>query len=659
MQSVHPASEPRARAMQKLYRCLGVAVTAALLGVSGAATVAPAAEPASLIVVVDGSGSMAGQLEGGGKQNNKIGVVREALRASLAKLGTQSRVGLATFGHRRGGCNDVEILREPEPVDVEPMMTRLGQIRPKGKGPLTLALREAAKRLPQGSGPRSLLLIHDGADNCQADVCAAATELGAAGIVTHVVSIGVAPGDLAKMACLPQATRGRHFKAQNAEELAAVVGEAMRLASNQLAVAGFTTTIVPPAPIPASGPPALHLRAVLPPNNEPLSVPLYWTVAAEDQPKTVLFDAWSPNPVIPVAAGRYVVEVSSGLVSAREVVVVRENRPLSVSLRLDAGTARVRAVAQATGAPLPDAIFTISAGKGPDSTPLAVFKAGEAAPLLQAGRYWVRADLGLVRSEPRSVDVKVGEQTAVDIPLNAGRLQLTTGVRDGIAALETPVFLVMEEDPPRGRREVARSAARQAEFVLPPGIYYVVARQGGVEARERIEIGSGDSVKRTLRAAAGRLGLASIIVGPAGVREPVSYTVKRLDDPTQEDITTSRLEPVLLLPSGRYRIEGRYGLTNARTVREIDLGAGQTLQLPLEHRIVALRLRLAGPAAAEVSWEVRDEAGGIVWTSGDTETVATLRAGRYLVAMTTPARHEERTLELRAGETKLVEMVGD
>jgi hypothetical protein len=36
----------------------------------------------------------------------------------------------------------------------------------------------------------------------------------------------------------------------------------------------------------------------------------------------------------------------------------------------------------------------------------------------------------------------------------------------------------------------------------------------------------------------------------------------------------------------------------------------------------------------------------------------TLQAGRYLVAMTTPQRHEARTVELRAGETTLVEIAG-
>src|SRR5262245_9181427 len=653
MAAVHPASERRVRPMQKFLRCLGVAATAAVLGASAALT---AAEPASFVVVVDGSGSMAGPLEGGSRQT-KIGLVREALRPPLAEIGQQTRVGLAAFGHRRKSCADVEIVRPPEPVDLDPMAAQLAQIQPRrGPGPLTLALRESAKALPQGSGPRSLLLIHDGLDNCQQDVCAAAAELSAAGITAHVVSVGVGAEDLAKMACLPQATGGRHFKAQNAAQLATSIGEAVRLAGNRSVVAGFTTTIVPPAPVPASGPAALYLRALMAPNTEPLSVPLHWVVSAEDQ--TVVFEAWTANPVVPVAPGRYLVEAGNGLVSKRESVLVRENRPLAVSILLGAGTVQVRAVTRKTDVALPEAIFTLSAGKGADAAPLAVFKFGEAAPLLPPGRYFVRTELGLVRAEPQAVEVQEGQATAVDIALDAGRLQLTTGVRDGLMPLEAPVFIVTEDDPPRGRREVARSAGRQAEFVLPPSTYYIGARQGSVEVRERLEIGSGDVVRRPLAAAVGRLSLSTTATAPAPLTgDLMSYTIKRLDDPSQEAITTNRPAPVLFLPSGRYRVEGRYGLTNVATAREVDIRGGQSVQLALDHEVAALRLRFAG--AAEVAWEVRDENGRTVWASDRPETSATLQAGRYAVAARTLDKREERTIELRAGETKLVEFRGD
>ena len=77
-------------------------------------------------------------------------------------------------------------------------------------------------------------------------------------------------------------------------------------------------------------------------------------------------------------------------------------------------------------------------------------------------------------------------------------------------------------------------------------------------------------------------------------------------------ITTSRAAPVLLLPGGRYRVEGRYGVMNARSVREVEVKAGQTQQLTLEHQAATLKLRLLGDGGsvlAEVFWDVRDEAG--------------------------------------------------
>ena len=213
-----------------------------------ATTSARAADSAAVMIVVDGSGSMAGLIEPRARQT-KIVLVRDALRTALAAVGRQTRIGLAAFGHRHGGCNDVEIVRPPEPADVERTMAPFARIKPRGRGAVTFALREAAKQLPADAASRSLVLIHDGADNCQQDVCAAAAELGAAGVTAHVVSLGLAPEELAKMACLPQATGGRHFKVETVEQVSTAIGEAVRLASSELAAIGLApATPAGPAP---------------------------------------------------------------------------------------------------------------------------------------------------------------------------------------------------------------------------------------------------------------------------------------------------------------------------------------------------------------------------------------------------------------------------
>jgi Ca-activated chloride channel homolog len=647
--------------MRRLYCCLWAAAALALFVLSAGHKPALAAEPGSLMVIVDGSGSMWGPIEG--VRQTKLVLAREALRRGLGKMSPQARVGLTLFGHRRGDCSDVEVVRTPELLDVPNLMAPLEQFNPRGRGPITLALREAAKSLPRDAGPRTLLLIHDDADNCQPDLCAAAADLRAEGVTAHVVGLNVKTEDMAKMVCLPQATGGRHFNAQSAEQIAAYVEEALLLTASGMGgvearPASPSATIVPPAPVPASGPPALHLRALPAANTEPLGIPLHWTVAAEARPDVPIFGARAANPTVPVAPGRYVVEVRDGPLSAKQIAEVRDNRPATVTMVLNAGMARIRVLARKNGEVAPDALITAADANG---ALMLAARTGEVTALLPAGRHLVRAELGFVRAE-QTVTIAAGRLFAVDIPLNAARLQLTTAGRDGASGLQAPIFSVFEDDPDAagGRREVARSAAQPAEFTLPPGTYYVVARQGAVEVRERLAVGPGEVVRRTLAVAAGSLALSTKLPPLGGAADAyISYTVTRLDNTAQDAITTSQPTPTLLLPSGRYRVEGRYGLMNVRAVRDIEVKAGQIQQLVIEHEAASVRLRIVGSGPSDVSWVIRDQAGKAVWTGAHTEAVANLQAGRYVVRAETRNKRDERSVELRAGEAKLLEFSVD
>jgi Ca-activated chloride channel family protein len=638
------------------------------------ATPAHAQEPAALTIILDGSGSMWNNIEGA--RGAKIVLAREAVRRGLAKLAPQTRVGLAAFGHRRGDCADVELIRPPEPLDLPRLGEQIERVSPRGRGPLTMALREAARPLAALPGKRSLVLIHDEADNCLPNLCAIAQELRAARITAHVVGLGLRADDMTKMACLPQLTGGRLINTLNPEQITAAVEEVLRLAANDAArpsgpssqpqspSAALAKGAAPPPP-PADAAPGLYLRPVLAAKTEPVDLPLNWAVYPEGQPDSAVFAHRAGYPHVPLAPGRYVVEARDGAVSASETVAVAEKGPTVVNLALNAGTLRMRAVAPKTNLPFGDAIITVLDGEGKkDAPPLAVFKGGEGLALLPAGRYLVRVEQGLARAE-RSVVVPAGSQGRLDIPLNAARLQLSAVGREFTGGADALTFSVAEDDPdaPKGRREVARSAGRQAEFVLPPGTYYVIARLGIIEARESLAVGPGDVIKRTLSVAAGHLALATKPVGGSAVpSEPVAYRIERIDVSPPEMITTSRPTPTLLLPVGRYRVEGRYGAMNARAVREVDVKAGQAQQLTLEPPAANLRMRLiasGGTPASEVAWDIRDEAGAPIWTTGQPEPSATLQAGRYVVRAETRDKRYSRQVDLRAGESRQLELTAD
>ena len=77
-----------------------------------------------------------------------------------------------------------------------------------------------------------------------------------------------------------------------------------------------------------------------------------------------------------------------------------------------------------------------------------------------------------------------------------------------------------------------------------------------------------------------------------------------------------------------------------------------------ERRQLAGRQR-GGVPVGEVFWDVKDDAGATVWSTGQAEPSAILQAGRYRVRAETREKRYERALELRPGETKVLELTAD
>jgi len=225
------------------------ALTLAPLSLS--AQTEPPAAPAA-ILVLDGSGSMWGQIDG----INKIVIAREVVADLLADLPAELQLGLTVYGHRRrGDCADIETLIAPGLGNREAIRTAVERINPRGRTPMTRAVVEAARALRYTEEPATVILVSDGIETCEADPCAIAAELEAAGVAftAHVVGFDVAaePEARAQMQCIADTTGGRFLTADNAEELAAALDE----------VTAAVTPAPQPAPEPAA-PPAPALRTV-------------------------------------------------------------------------------------------------------------------------------------------------------------------------------------------------------------------------------------------------------------------------------------------------------------------------------------------------------------------------------------------------------------
>ena len=178
-----------------------------------------AQDRSNTILVLDGSGSMWGQIDG----INKIVIARDVVGEVLDVFPEDQNLGLTVYGHRtRGDCTDIETVVEPGADALEAIRAAVNGINPRGKTPMTDAVIAAATSLRYTEEKATVILVSDGIETCNPDPCAAARALEEAGVdfTAHVIGFDVTdPEALAQMQCLADETGGTFRSASNAGEL--------------------------------------------------------------------------------------------------------------------------------------------------------------------------------------------------------------------------------------------------------------------------------------------------------------------------------------------------------------------------------------------------------------------------------------------------------
>lgn len=171
------------------------------------------------ILVLDGSGSMWGQIDG----VNKITIARDVVAGLLDQFPDGQSLGLTVYGHRtRGDCTDIETIVAPGAGTLPAIRRAVAGINPRGRTPMTDAVIAAAQSLRHTEQAATVILVSDGIETCHPDPCAAARALEEAGVnfTAHVVGFDVTdPVALAQMQCMAQETGGTFTTAANAAEL--------------------------------------------------------------------------------------------------------------------------------------------------------------------------------------------------------------------------------------------------------------------------------------------------------------------------------------------------------------------------------------------------------------------------------------------------------
>ncbi len=203
--------------------------TAVFLGVMwtvlGVVVPAGAAEPgpAKLVLVLDSSGSMRQRVDG----QAKIDLAKQALRRVVDRLPDDAPVGLRVYGAtvedrgEPGACTDSQLAVGIGTDNRTALASAITRYRPYGETPIAYALKRAARDLGT-SGRRSVVLVSDGRETCDADPCATAARLAQRGIdlTFDVIGLRVSGQARDQLRCIAEKGRGRYYDADNAAQIA-------------------------------------------------------------------------------------------------------------------------------------------------------------------------------------------------------------------------------------------------------------------------------------------------------------------------------------------------------------------------------------------------------------------------------------------------------
>lgn len=187
------------------------------IGLTAPATLA--AETPRTIIVIDGSGSMWGRIDG----RPKLEIARETVSQVLGQIDSAQELGLMAYGHRqKGQCGDIELIVSPATDTGSAIEEAVNAMRFLGKTPLTQAVRQAAEALRSTEEPATIVLVTDGIETCEADPCALANELEQSGVAftAHVIGFGLTRDEGAQVACIAEITGGRYIHVGDAGALA-------------------------------------------------------------------------------------------------------------------------------------------------------------------------------------------------------------------------------------------------------------------------------------------------------------------------------------------------------------------------------------------------------------------------------------------------------
>ncbi|MBN9304861.1 MAG: hypothetical protein BGO82_10875 [Devosia sp. 67-54] len=463
----------------------------------------PALAADRAIIILDASGSMWAQING----KSRIEIARDTLKQVLSGVPDSLELGFMAYGHRsKGDCNDIETLVEPAIGTAGAIAASAMALNPKGKTPLSAAVKLAAEELRYTEDKATVILITDGIETCDADPCALASALAKDGVdfKVDVVGLALSKEEGEQVRCLADNTNGKYLSADDADGL-------------KDALTDMVSDVVETAPPPPSSEepanPSVNFKptAVLSEAGDrvPNDANVIWEFhkkaadgSAGDWVRTEYGATYSGS----IQPGDYILDVKLDYAHVAVPLTIAADAVADPEIDLEAGyidlSPRIAEGADIDG----NAAVALEFADGNSTTFY-----GEAKGFVPAGDVKVKVTMGAATLTD-TIAVKAGENVTRDLVLGAGHADITAVFAEGQPVNDSVLFVEIFEakkDIQGRRNSVANGYGPTISTDLPPGDYVVQATYDAVKVEQPLTIKAGEASDLVIDLNAGALAVSA------------------------------------------------------------------------------------------------------------------------------------------------------
>jgi Ca-activated chloride channel family protein len=540
--------------LRHFFRLLSTVLAIALLA-------APALAADKAIIILDASGSMWAQING----KARIDIARDSLKSVLSGVPAELELGFMAYGHRsKGDCNDIELLVEPAAGTADLISSAAAQLNPKGKTPLSAAVKMAAEKLKYTEDKATVILITDGLETCDADPCALATELGKDGVEfkVDVVGLALSQEDADKVRCIADNTHGQYLQADD--------GDALQNALTEV-VADVTPTPTPEPPAPSSSeepatditfaPTLILVEGGEPTDNDGVAWEFYKINSDGSQGDWVRTE-YGTAYKWPIEPGEYLVNAKLDYAQVRMPVTIEAGKIAKPEFDLEAGFIDVKPIHSEGEDVNGDATVVLDLPNGENTTAY-----GEVKAFVPAGTTKLTVTIGSA-TVTDAATVKAGEHVDKTVVVGAGHVTITAFYAEGTAVEDGNVYfdiLEAKKDIEGNRKEVTNAYGPSAQFDLSPGEYVAATSLDAAKIEQpfTIKAGEASTVEVTLN--------AGVLAVTGGVDDAVEVfgAKKNIEGKRVSFGTNYGPEVDRILPAGDYHLV--ITLANNAGTKEADV----------------------------------------------------------------------------------------